>query len=74
MDIKKVKCGVCGHEWIPRAIKPIKCPNVKCQSADWADPPIIYKKNDRGDEHGSGDKVEDKKEAITKPREVITLD
>lgn len=33
--INKVKCLQCGYEWIQRTEKPVKCPNIKCQSYFW---------------------------------------
>jgi len=42
--MKKYKCYKCGHEWIPRTMKPIECPN--CKSRDWRFK--IIKKNENG--------------------------
>lgn len=34
MKIKKCKCKLCGHEWLPRKdTKPIACPF--CKRYDW---------------------------------------
>jgi predicted RNA-binding Zn-ribbon protein involved in translation (DUF1610 family) len=38
--IKKFVCNICGYEWIPRtqrreAPMPLRCPNQRCQRADW---------------------------------------
>jgi len=38
--IPLLKCAVCGREWQQRgANKPGKCPNQKCQSANWDQKP-----------------------------------
>ena len=40
-----IKCKVCGYEWIPRVENPKQCPNMKCQSYDYATgkQPLKYK-------------------------------
>jgi len=35
VDITKKRCKICGHEWLPRTMMPIKCPNPRCQSINW---------------------------------------
>ena len=37
-NMKKVKCDLCGHEWLPRVEKPVSCP--RCKRMD-------YKKEDQ---------------------------
>ena len=32
------KCNQCGHKWRPLVKRSLKCPNPKCQSADWDKP------------------------------------
>ena len=32
-ELYKVKCGRCGHEWSPRVVKPLMCPN--CRKRNW---------------------------------------
>ena len=33
----KLHCLVCDHSWVRRTDRlPVKCPNPKCQSANWA--------------------------------------
>lgn len=35
MGLQTNKCLRCGHEWVARTKKPVKCPNQKCQSPYW---------------------------------------
>jgi DNA-directed RNA polymerase subunit RPC12/RpoP len=28
-------CLRCGHTWMPRTTRPVKCPNPRCQSPYW---------------------------------------
>ncbi len=37
INLQKVNCVKCGHEWIPRVKKPAKCP--RCHTYDWDTPP-----------------------------------
>jgi len=36
----ELACKKCGHKWIPRNPDklPVRCPNLKCQSANWNKP------------------------------------
>lgn len=33
IEIPKLTCKRCGHEWMPRKVTRVKCP--RCQSHDW---------------------------------------
>lgn len=34
-NMTNYSCSKCGHSWMPRKLKPLKCP--KCQSFKWAE-------------------------------------
>jgi DNA-directed RNA polymerase subunit RPC12/RpoP len=35
-EMPKYKCGRCGAEWIPRTLRPMRCP--KCKTPYWNKP------------------------------------
>ena len=37
-ELPRLKCNQCGHTWIPRVLKPKKCPRQSCQSEYWNEP------------------------------------
>jgi predicted Zn-ribbon and HTH transcriptional regulator len=40
MDLPKMKCLQCGHEWTPRVNNPKCCP--KCISPHWNEPKVEH--------------------------------
>lgn len=38
IEIPKLKCNQCGHEWIPRTQDVRVCPNRRCHSLRWDKP------------------------------------
>jgi len=37
IELKRLKCKKCGHQWIPRGKKVYTCPNKKCHTVKWDD-------------------------------------